>query len=51
MKQAEMVKHTFRFSFNLLFALALWCFFYQKFVSGSCKIKSTMEGLAFDTPC
>ena len=26
MKQAKMVKHTIRFSFNLLFALALWCF-------------------------
>ena len=29
MKQAKMVKHTFRFSFNLLFALALWCFFIE----------------------
>ena len=26
MKQAKMVKHTFRFSFNLLFASALWFF-------------------------
>ena len=26
MKQAKMVKYTFRFTFNLLFALALWCF-------------------------
>ena len=25
--------------------------FNQKFVSGSRKIKSTIEGLAFDTPC
>ena len=25
--------------------------FNQKFVSGSCKIKSTIEGLAFDRPC